>query len=218
MRFYRVLYLGVLVLGAAAPHLAFGQFQAPTDEELKMTSDPKNPGADAIILYREEQQDDDHNFRSVYERVKVLTEKGKELATVQVSYQRKFSFGDRTNERDAENRANDVDRSSGHMEVAAVSGRTIHSDGTVVPLTGSPADLLNVKKGNNQLNTTTFNLPSVEVGSILEYRYQLRIDEHFMLPLPLWQVQHPYFVRKAHYVFIPNHLYAPSSTGAGVGG
>lgn len=217
MRFHRVLYIGVLAFGAAAPLVSFGQFQAPTQEELKMTSDPNNPGADAIILYREEIQNDDKNFRTVYERVKVLTEKGKELATVQVRYQRNFSFGDRTGDRDAERHANDVDRVSGHMEVAAISGRTIHSDGTVIPLTGTPADLLDIKKGNNQLNTTTFNLPSVEVGSILEYRYQIRIDEHFTFGLPLWQVQQPYYVRKAHYAYIPNHIYSPTSQ-AGIGG
>jgi len=217
MGFHRVLYFGVLALGAATPLVAFGQFQTPTQEELKMTSDPKAPGADAVILYREETQNDVASFRTVYERIKVLTEKGKELATVQVSYQRNFSFGDRGNDRDADNRSNDVDRISGHVEVAAISGRTIHPDGTVVPLTGAPADLLQVKKGSNQVNTTTFNLPSVEVGSILEYRYQVRLDPRLMTS-PYWQVQQPYFVHKTHYLFTPNPIYAPSSTGAGAGG
>jgi hypothetical protein len=218
MRSHLVLYFGVLVLGAAAPLVAFGQFQAPTSEELKMTSDPKAPGADAVILYREEIQDDEHNVHSFYDRVKVLTEKGKELATVQISYQRHFSYGDTTGERDAENRSNDVDRIAGHYEIAAVSARTIHPDGTIVPLTVAPADLMEVKKGENQVNRVTINLPSVEVGSILEYRYQLRLDNRFVVPPPVWQVQQPYYVRKAHYVFIPNHVFAPSSTGAGVGG
>ncbi|MGA2217447.1 MAG: DUF3857 domain-containing protein [Terracidiphilus sp.] len=218
MRFHRVLYFGVLAFGAAAPLVAFGQFQAPTQEELKMTSDPKNPGADAIILYREEIQDDDHNVHSYYDRIKVLTEKGKELATVQIAYQRHFSYGDRTGERDAENRSNDVDRISGHFEIAAVSGRTIHPDGIIVPLTATPADLMDVKKGENQINRVTINLPSVEVGSILEYRYQLRIDNRFVATPPSWQVQQPYPVRKAHYLFIPNHIFAPTTGGAGVGG
>lgn len=218
MRFHSILFLTASVVVTATPFVAYAQFQAPTQEELKMTSDPKNPGADAIILYREEIQDDDHNVHSFYDRVKVLTEKGKELATVQISYQRHFSSGDRTGERDAENRSNDVDRISGHFEVAAVSGRTIHPDGTVVPLTATPADLMEVKKGENQINRVTINLPSVEVGSILEYRYQLRIDNRFVMTPPTWQVQEPYPVRKAHYVFIPNHIFAPTTGGAGIGG
>ena len=206
------------MLVTAAPLVAFGQFQAPVDAELKMTSDPKAPGADAVYLYREESQDDNVGFRNVYERIKVLTEKGKEMATVRISYQRRFSFGDRNNDRDAENHTNDVDRVSGQFEVAAISGRTIHSDGTVIPLTATPADLMDVKKGGNQMNTMTFNLPSVEVGSVLEYRYQLRLDRRFVMPLPLWQIQQPYFVHKAHYIFTPNTQYAPNSQAGAFGG
>ena len=54
-----------------------------------MTSDPKAPGADAVYLYREETTDDNLHYQSVYARIKVLTEKGKELATVRVPYERR---------------------------------------------------------------------------------------------------------------------------------
>jgi len=190
-----------MLLGAAAPLAALGQFQAPTAEELKMTSDPKAPGADAVYLYREETEDDDKYFSTLYVRIKVLTEKGKELATVQIGHQ--------------QNLATTKNVSVGHFEVAAISARTIHPDGTVIPLAaGQTADLMSVKSGASQFNTMTFNLPSVEVGSILEYRYQLRYDR-FFIP-PTWQIQQPYFVHKAHYVFLPSWVYR--STGAGLGG
>ena len=217
MRFRPFLYVSVLAVALAAPLVSFAQFQAPTDAELKMTDDPKAPGADAVYLYREETQDDNIGFQSVYERIKVLTEKGKDLATVRIAYQRHFSYGDRNGDRDAENRASYVDRISGHMEVAAISGRTIHSDGTVIPLTTTAADLTDVKKGENQINTSTFNLPSVEIGSILEFRYQLRIDHGWVMGAPLWQVQLPYYIHKAHFKFTPSKLYAPNSQ-AGIGG
>jgi hypothetical protein len=201
MRIHNVLCHGVMLLGAAAPLAAFGQFQAPTAEELKMTSDPKAPGADAVYLYLEETEDDDKSFRTLYVRIKVLTEKGKELATVQIGHQ--------------QNVATSKNISVGHFEVAAISARTIHPDGTVIPLAaGQAADLMSVKSGANQVNTMTFNLPSVEVGSILEYRYQLRYDRFFYPPH--WQIQQPYFVHKAHYVFLPFFVYR--STGAGIGG
>ncbi|MGA2649362.1 MAG: transglutaminase domain-containing protein [Terracidiphilus sp.] len=219
MRFRPLLHVAVLAVAVAAPRVSFAQFQAPTDAELKMTADPKAPGADAVYLYREEMQDDNLGFRTVYERIKVLTEKGKELATVRLSYQRRFSFGDRENDRDIENHANDVSRETGGFEIAAISGRTIHADGTVIPMTTTAADLVDVKKGGNQMNTMTFNLPSVEVGSILEYRYQLRLDvKRFLMPPPLWQVQQPYYVHKAHFRFTPNTLYAPSTQASGIGG
>ena len=92
MRFHHVARSAVMLLGAAVPLVSHAQFQAPTPEELKMISDPKAPGADAVYLYREETEDDPHHFRTVYARIKVLTEKGKDLATVRVTYSRNFVF------------------------------------------------------------------------------------------------------------------------------
>jgi len=214
VRLHAALRLGVLLLSAAASLSAFGQFQAPTQEELQMTSDPKAPGASAVYLYREEVEDDPLHFRTVYARIKVLTEKGKELATVRVAYQRSFTFNATGSNREGEDQARDINLELGHFEVAAVSGRTIHPDGTVIPLTTSPADLMASQKSGNQENALTFNLPSVEVGSILEYRYQLRYDR-FLIP-PFWQIQQPYFVHKAHYLFTPSSVFLPTGvSGAG---
>ena len=73
-----------IVVLASAP--SWGQFQEPTKEELQMTVDPKAPGAKAVYLYREDVQDDEKSTRTYYERVKILTEKGKESATVRFSH------------------------------------------------------------------------------------------------------------------------------------
>jgi hypothetical protein len=172
--FEAVLVLSVL----SGPASLLAQFQAPTDEELKMTAEPKAPGASAIYLYREEISDDNLHHQGFYARVKVLTEKGKELATVGVPYPK------------------------GEFSITDVKGRTIHADGTIVPLDVKPADLMEHRGTGLQINKMVFTLPSVEVGSILEYRWQLRYDDHWFLT-PKWDVQQPYFVRKAHYSFLP---------------
>ena len=52
-----------------------------------MTVDPKAPGASAVYLYREEKTDDQASLHSLYERIKVLTEKGTDLATVKIPYE-----------------------------------------------------------------------------------------------------------------------------------
>jgi len=230
---YRILIPGALLLGLLAPHLAFAQFQPPSKEELEMTSDPKAPGAAAVILFREEREDELHHFRTVYERVKVLTEAGKAAATVQVTYRKNFVFyaAGENSSRMASGSANawstpdishtgedpriDINAYGGHNEVSAIEGRVIHADGTVIPLTGSAADLLRTKEGNTQINTLTFNLPGVEVGSILEYRYQVRYDR--FQQAPQWQVQQPYFVHRAHYVFMPAEQFLPYRTVGGTG-
>jgi hypothetical protein len=104
--------------------------------------------------------------------------KGKQLATVHIPYER------------------------GPFEVAAVQGRTIHPNGSVVALSGKPSDLLVFKGAGHRYQDMTFTLPAVEVGSIIEYRYQIRYKED-QVSSPIWMVQQPYFVHKAHYFFNP---------------
>ena len=160
------------------PALLMAQFQQPTQDELKMTADQKAPGADAVFLNVTETDDNQLHNVGVYNRVKVLTERGKELATVQVGY-------------------------PGEMgEVTDIRGRTIHGDGTIVPLVGTPAALLVTKKGDFDIERKVFNMPSVEVGSILEYYYQFRYDPNYIFS-PYWRIQGRYFVHKAHYLFTP---------------
>jgi hypothetical protein len=179
MRTHLSVRLALLFLVIAAPALVRAQFQQPTDEELKMTSDPKAPGAAAVYLYREETTDDHMHFHSYYERIKVLTEKGKELATIHIPYEH------------------------GSFKVTDIKGRTIHADGTVIPLTASPSDLMDFKTKTRQVNEMVFTLPSVEVGSIFEYRLQIRYADD-IVSSPSWEIQQTYFVHKAHYVFTPD--------------
>jgi hypothetical protein len=176
MRF-RPLVLSSCLL-ALFPLTALSQFQEPTKDELQMTEDPKAPGAAAVYLNIAEITDDPLHYHSFYARAKVLQEKGKELATVTIPYQQ------------------------GNFKVTDVKGRTIHSDGTVIPLTVKPEDLLSSKEGEKQFGRMVFTLPSVDVGSILEYRYQLRYDDNHYSS-PSWELQRKYFVHSAHYAFKP---------------
>lgn len=182
----------ILGLFATAPGLLLAQFQPPTDAELKMTADPQAPGAAAVYLNLEEIDNDPMHYQTHYAKIKVLEEKGKELATVEVPY------------------------AKGQNEITNIEARTIHADGTVIPLEGKPEDLLSAKlnsrDGDLQLKRVVFTLPSVEVGSILEYRYTLRYDEnHFSTPF--WRIQRQYFVHKAHYAFTPYESFLPGHGG-----
>ena len=179
MRIHSFFRIFALVFSAAAPIALYGQFREPSKDELQMTTDPKAPGADAVYLYREEKNDDALHYHSYYDRIKVLTEKGKEAATIRIPYEK------------------------GPFKVTDIHGRTIHSDGTVIPLVTKPADLVDIKTKNIQLNTMVFTLPSVEVGSILEYSLQVRYDDD-VVSSPTWDVQKTYFVHQAHFYFNPS--------------
>jgi transglutaminase-like putative cysteine protease len=179
MRFLNLAFSLSLLLALIAPSaLLRAQFQPPSDEELKMTDDPKAPGASAVYLYREDVTDDFNHFHSYFERIKILTEKGKDLATIHIPYLH------------------------GYDSVNDIQGRTIHADGSIVPLNAKPADLTDYKVKDFQVNTIVFTLPAVEVGSILEYRLKVREpDETFTQPT--WQVQTPYFCHQAHFSYHP---------------
>jgi hypothetical protein len=226
MSFHKFLSFGSLLLVSAVPLVARAQFQPPTPEELKMTSDPKAPGAAAVVLYREEIEDDPHNYRSVYARIKVLTDQGKSAATVRIRYPRTLVFKATASQEgrsaasgfqnyfDApslihmgEDMPYDTDTFAGRVVVAALAGRTIQPDGTIIPLKGSASEILKTVKGSNNRNELVFTLPDVKAGSIVEYRYQLRYDRYSSAPD--WQIQQPWFVHKAHYVFLPTDQFLP---------
>jgi hypothetical protein len=165
----------------------------PTPEELKMTSDPAAPDAAAIYLYREERADDHLHMHSVYVRLKVLTEKGKE------------EYGD----------VEIFDQ--GAFGIRAVEGRTIHSDGTIIPFTGKPYEKVLEKSKTAKYKAKVFTLPDVQVGSILEYRYVLSYEDNVVY-FPEWLVQQPLYVRKAHYEFKPTEHMVSDGHGNSVEG
>jgi hypothetical protein len=192
-----------------------------------MTADPKAPGAAAVYLYREETEDDPHAFRTIYARIKVLTEAGKDAAVVHISYPKTFVFNAvgtnssrmataNSNSWDApslnhlgEDQPWDTDSYVGKVEIGALEGRVIHPDGTIVPLAGKPSEFLKAAKGSRG-SDTTFTMPGVEVGSVIEYRYQVRYDRY--LAAPDWKLQKQYFIHKEHFVFRPSKQFLPQQS------
>jgi len=168
-------FAGTLQLKAA-------DFPPATQEELKMTSVPEQPGAPAVILLREEIDDDMNNMKAVHEKIKVLTDAGREYANVEIPYSRRA------------------------FTVGGVSGRTTHADGTVIPFEGKPFDKTVVKGENIKINVKSFTLPDVQVGSIIEFRYDLRYDDRRVFP-PEWEVQRNLFQRHTYFKYVPfqNH-------------
>ena len=232
MRLYRYFGLVFLLAPGLFPLVSHAQFPAVSKEELGMTSDPKAPGAAAVYLYREETEDDPHAFQTVYARIKVLTESGKSAAIVHIDFPTTFIYhatgdnfsrlasADATNwslpaiEHIGEDQPWDTDSYIGKVEIGALEARVTHADGTVVPLTGKASEILKVTKGSRGTETT-LTIPGVEVGSVIEYRYQVRYDRY--LTAPGWSLQKKYFIHKEHFVFRPSADFLPQDvTGSGV--
>jgi len=172
-----------LTLTTCLPALAWADWTQPTPDQLKMTSDPAAPDAPAVYLFREEIVDDHEHFHRVYAQLKILTEKGKEeFSDIQIPYE------------------------AGVANIREVAGRTIEPDGTVVPFTGKPYSKELMRAGGERIMAKVFSMPNVQVGSILEYRWELQYDDNWFYP-PDWIIPQDVFVHKAHYHFIPADAY-----------
>jgi len=176
-RLLPLLPLSILLLAVVTARA--DSWTKPTQEELQMTSEPAAPGAAAIYLLRDERVDDKLHIHATYVRLKILTEKGREFADQELSYE------------------------SATFKIFGVEGRTIHSDGTIIPFTGKPYQKVLEKGGKEKYKATVFTLPDVQVGSILEYRYVLSYESDRVVS-PRWYLQGPLYVRRAHFEFIPS--------------
>ena len=170
-----VVLLALLTVGFAIP--AFAADWPPIDPaDVAMTTLPQQPGAPAVALYHEETADDMNNVHTVYMRIKILTEKGRDKATVEIPYSRR------------------------DFVITEVNGRTVHADGSVVPFEGKPFDKVILKDRGRQYKVKAFTLPDVQVGSIIDYRYNLRYADH-LLYAPEWILQDDLFQKRESFKF-----------------
>jgi hypothetical protein len=146
-----------------------------------MTSDPAAPDAPAVYLFREEIVNDKLHSHTLYARIKILSEKGKQdFSEIEIPYEKGESG----------------------VNISDDAGRTIEPDGTVVPFTGKPYSKELVKTAGTTVMAKVFSLPDIRVGSIIEYRYLLTYEGNYFIP-PTWILQKLIFVHRAHYHFVP---------------
>ncbi|MGH9515327.1 MAG: DUF3857 domain-containing protein [Terriglobales bacterium] len=156
-------------------------FQPPSPDELKMTGEPLAPGAPAIILYREVERDDRGNtgHENDYYRIKILKEEGRKYADIEIPF-----FKENGN------------------NIVNVHARTIHPDGSIVNFEGKAFDKSIVKAKGLKYMAKTFTLPSVDVGSVIEYYYTLDLSEHFVFDSH-WILSEELFTKHAKFSLKP---------------
>jgi hypothetical protein len=186
---YSLLLLSFLVL-ARIPLLA-ADWPQPTPEQLKMTSDPDAPGAAAVYLDWDQRVDNSSHYDTVSATLKILSQKGVEkFSDVEILYPRGSAYVD-----------------LGQVAVTAIEGRTIEADGTVIPFTGKPFDKEVLKFGGARIMEKVFTMPKVQVGSIVQYRYEVTFSPYFY-ESPWFILQRRAFVHHGHYQFIPGSIRA----------
>jgi len=171
----------ILLLLALPQPLRADEWLPVPPEDLALKDNPKEPGAHAMILYREVEQDDQRCAMTEYVRVKIFDEAGRDYA-------------------DAETEPYETDVE----QVADVKGRTIHPDGSIVPFEGKVYQKKYLKYRSIGLSIATFTLPDVTPGSILEYRYKIVWDKDAELwYADHWMIGARLFEKKAHFSYVP---------------
>jgi hypothetical protein len=167
----------LLVLFLAAANAAWAEdWQPIAPEDLTMRSTPKAPNAPAIYLYREVDRDDNEPAETIYERIKILTEEGRDRANIEVPYLK------------------------GSQSVRIYGARTIRPDGSIVKFDGEIFDKSIVKVTGASYWAKTFTLPNVEVGSIIEYRYRHTFASHLVFDSQ-WILSQDLFTQYAKFSF-----------------
>ncbi len=173
----------LFVMAFLSPARSWAQgFPPVSPEELKMTSEPKAPGAPAIILYREVDRNDGGRQAIVNERVyyryKILTEEGRQYGNVEIPYFKNPDIPDDMN----------------------IKARTIKPDGSVVEFDGEVFEKSLIKAHGIRVLAKTLTLPAVEPGCLIEYSYTVFMPRSFVSH---WIVDEALFTRKARFTLNP---------------
>jgi hypothetical protein len=147
-----------------------------TQHDLEMKQVPGNPGADAIQLYYADFINDQEQTEFFYTRIKVLNEKGKSHADVELII-------------------------PPEGDISGLKARTIQPDGKITEFTGKPFQKTIVKTRGVKVLAKTFTMPEVNVGSIIEYKY--KVQWPWIIVDNSWTIQHELYTVKESFRMKP---------------
>jgi hypothetical protein len=175
-----VLATAIALLALARPLLvrAGDDWQPIDPADLAMKDNPKSPGADAMILYRESFIDENASSITEYRRIKIFTQAGAKYGDIEIPYEK------------------------GVNSIGSLRARTIRPDGSIVEFQGKPFDKTIVKAGGVKVLAKTFSLPDIAPGCIIEYQYREQRDVDFYINQK-WVVQGALYLRYGKFAIRP---------------
>jgi len=163
-------------------------------DDLALKDNPSQPGAHAMILYRQSHIDArraaiDGDSDEEYIRIKVFTEEGvKQETNVEVVFSKQSS------------------------DIKDVRARTIRPDGSVMNFDGKVFEKTAEKHNETKVLVKAFTLPEVQPGCIVEYKYRQQFKPG-LLHSEQWIVSRSLFTRDAVFSiapYTPRTSFAPS--------
>ena len=163
---------------------AGGDWLPVSPEDLALKDNPASPGSNAMILYREstlnaKYADTDGDYVGEYIRVKIFNQQGvQDQGDVEIPFLKQFS------------------------DVKDIRARTIEPDGSIVEFQGKAFEKSIVKASGYKFLAKTFTLPDVRPGSIIEYKYKLQFQPHYLHSMN-WTISSELYTRDARFTIIP---------------
>jgi hypothetical protein len=145
-----------------------------SQDELKMTNEPKAPGAPAVYLYRQVDRDDQENTEHTYARIKILTDEGRKYSNVEIPFLK------------------------GSGDIKGIQARTIRPDGGIANFDGKVYEKMIVEAKGVKFLAKTFTLADVQPGSIIEYRYTRYMEQGYVFDSS-WLLSEELFTKHAKF-------------------
>jgi len=167
------------------------EWQPIDPADLKMTFEPKAPGAPAIYLYRQVDRNDSGRATTEYNyvRIKILTEEGRRYANFEIPY---------------------LKREAG-VNISNIRARTIKPDGTILNFDGKIYDKTVEKTKGVKTLVKTFSFPDIQVGSIVECHWNYDFSDSYIYSYifdSYWTVSDDLFTRLAKFSLRPSNDFA----------
>jgi hypothetical protein len=179
---FLILIFAALLARPFLPAISGDEWQPIDPADLKMTSEPKAPGAPAIYLYRQVDRKDASHAATEYNyvRIKILTEEGRQFANVEIPYYKQDAS----------------------VNISNIRARTIRPDGTAINFDGKIYDKMVEKTKGTKVRAKTFSIPDVQVGSIVEYHFNYDFEDYYIFDSH-WAVSDQLFTRLAKFSLKP---------------
>jgi len=182
LAFLLIFVFAALLSRPFLPATSGDEWQPIDPADLKMTSEPKAPGAPAIYLYRQVDRKDAGHAATEYNyvRIKILTEEGRQYANVEIPYYKQDAS----------------------VNISNIRARAIRPDGTVINFDGKIYDKTIEKTKGTKIRAKTFSIPDVQVGSIVEYHFNYDFQDYYIFDSH-WVVSDQLFTRVAKFSLKP---------------
>jgi transglutaminase-like putative cysteine protease len=153
-----------LLAAAWAARAQATDFPPITDEERSLTAVPGEPNAPSVVLFKKgdfqmtgygSQLGNQSSILSVQVRLKILTEEGKSNGEITIAH-------------------------SDFTRLHGFRGRTVLPGGQVIPVSSEARFMRKTSRAQGTF-VTAVAFPSVQVGAILDYQYELRFDSIYFL-------------------------------------